>query len=103
MIRQIGFLKGERGWVNFPHGAIKPVVVNGNEVINVWFCQAEGLWDGTRTSMGEKYHICAFVIMQQVSEQGSAISAHGDTDTPVGKHDRQPECTHCPGESGAFS
>ena len=26
-------------------------------------------------------HSCAFVIMQQVSEQGSAISAHGDTNT----------------------
>ena len=33
MIRQIRFLKGECGWVNFPDGAIKPGVVNGNEVI----------------------------------------------------------------------
>ena len=30
----------------------------------------------------EKDYCCAFVIMQQqVSEQGSAISAHGDTNT----------------------
>ena len=35
MIRQIRFLKGECGWVNFPDGAIKLVAVNGNEVINV--------------------------------------------------------------------
>ena len=35
MIRQIRFLKGECGWVNLPDGAIKPGVVNGNEVINV--------------------------------------------------------------------
>ena len=35
-----------------------------------------------RTSPGEEDHSCAFVIMQQqVSEQGSAISAHGDTNT----------------------
>ena len=46
MIRQIRFLKGECGWVNFPDGAIKPGVVNGNEVINVLFCQAEGFRDG---------------------------------------------------------
>ena len=45
-------------------------------------CQTEGFRDGTRTSLGEKDHSCAFVIMQQqVSEQGSAISAHGDTNT----------------------
>ena len=29
----------------------------------------------------EKDHSCAFVIMLQVSEQGSAISAHEDTNT----------------------
>ena len=82
MIRQIRFLKGECGWVNFPDGAIKPGVVNGNEVINVSSCQTEGFRDGARTSPGEKDHSCAFVIMQrQVSEQGSAISAHGDTST----------------------
>ena len=80
MIRQIRFLKGEWGWVNFSDGAIKPGVVNGNEVINVSSCQTEGFRDGT--SPGEKDHSCAFVIMQQeVSEQGSAISAHGDTNT----------------------
>ena len=57
-------------------------VVNGNEVINVLSCEAEGFRDGTRTSPGEKDHSRAFVIMQQqVSEQGSAISAHGDTKT----------------------
>ena len=38
MIRQIRFLKGECGWVNFPDGAIKPGVVYGNEVINVSSC-----------------------------------------------------------------
>ena len=65
----------------FPNGAIKPGVVNGNEVINVLSCQTEGFRDGTRTSPGEKNHSCAFVIMQQVSEQRSAISAHGDTNT----------------------
>ena len=53
---------------------------NGNEVINVSSCQTEGFRDGTRTSPGEKDHSCAFVItQQQVSDQGSAISAHGDT------------------------
>ena len=46
MIRQIRFLKGECGWVNFPDGAIKPGVVNGNEVINVSSCQTEGFRDG---------------------------------------------------------
>ena len=82
MIRQIRFLKVECGWVNFPNGAIKPGVVYGNEVINVSSCQTEGVREGTRTSPGEKDHSCAFVIMQQqVSEQGSAISAHGDTNT----------------------
>ena len=82
MIRQIHFLKGECRWVNFPDGAIKPGVVYGNEVINVSSCQTEGPMDATRTSPGEKDHSCAFVIMQQqVSEQGSAISAHGDTNT----------------------
>ena len=82
MIRQIRFLKGECGRVNFADGAIKPGVVNGNEVINVSSCQIEGFRDGTRTSRGEKDHSCAFVIMQQqVSKQGSAISAHGDTNT----------------------
>ena len=80
MIRHIHSLKSECGWVNFPDGAIKPRVVNGNE-INVSSCQTEGFRDGTRTSLGEKDHSCAFVIMQQVSEQGSAISAHGDTNT----------------------
>ena len=44
--------------------------------------RTEGFRDGTRTSLGEKDHSCAFVIMQQqVSEQGSTISAHGDTNT----------------------
>ena len=57
-------------------------VVNGNEVINVSSCQTEGFRDRTCTSPGEKDNSCAFVILQQqVSEQGSAISAHGDTDT----------------------
>ena len=65
----------------FPDGAIKPGVVNGNEVINVLSCQTEGFRDGTRTYLGEKDHSCAFVIMQQVSKQGSAVSAHGDTNT----------------------
>ena len=82
MIQQIRFLKGECGWLNFPNGAIKPGVVNGNEVINVSSCETEGFREGTRTSPGEKDHSCAFVIMQQqVSKQGSAISAHGDTNT----------------------
>ena len=82
MIRQIHFLKGECGWVNFPNGTIKPGVVNGNEVINVSSCQTEGFRDGTHTSPGEKDHSCASVIMQQqVSEQRSEISAHGDTNT----------------------
>ena len=81
MIRQIRFLKGECGWVNFPNGAIKPGVIYGNEVINVSSCQTEGFRDGTRTSPGEK-DSCGFVTMQhKVSEQGSAISAHGDTNT----------------------
>ena len=80
MIRQIRFLKGECGWVNFPNGAIKSGVVNGNEVINVSSCLTEGFREGTLTSPGEKDHSYAFVIMQQqVSEQGSAISAHGNT------------------------
>ena len=35
MIRQICFLKGECGWVNFPNGAIKAGVVNGNQIINI--------------------------------------------------------------------
>ena len=65
MIKQIRFLKGECGWVNFPDGAIKPRVVNGNEVINVSSCQTEGFRDGTRTSPGEKDHSSAFIIMQQ--------------------------------------
>ena len=83
MIRQIRFLKGECGWVNFPHGAIKSGVVNGNEVINVSSCRTEGFFrDGTRTSPGEKDHSCDFEIMQQhVSERGREISAHGDTNT----------------------
>ena len=81
MIQQIRFLKGECGWVNFPNGAIKPGVVYGNEVINVSSRQTEGFGDGNHTSPGEKDHSCAFVIMQQVSEQGSAISAHGHTNT----------------------
>ena len=68
--------------LNFPNGAIKPGVVYGNEVINVSPCQTEGIRDGTCTSLGEKDHSCAFVIMQQeVTKQGSAISAHGDTNT----------------------
>ena len=83
MIRQIHFLNGECGWVNFPNVDIKPGVVYGNEVINVSSRQTEGFRDETRTSLGEKDHSCAFLIMQhQVSEQGSAISAHGDTNTP---------------------
>ena len=65
----------------FFDSAIKVGVVNGNEVINVSSCQTEGFRDGNRTSPGEKYHSCALVIMQQVSEQGNAISAHGDTNT----------------------
>ena len=69
------------GWINFLDGAIKPGVVNGNEVINVPSCQTEGFRDGTRTSLGEKDHSCTLVIMQQVHEQGSAISVHGDTNT----------------------
>ena len=73
MIRQIRFRKGECGWVNFPNGAIKPGVVYGNEVINVSSRQTEGFRDGTRTSPGEKDHSCAFVIMQQVSEQGEQL------------------------------
>ena len=56
-------------------------VVKDNEVINALSCQTEGFRDGTRTSLGEKDHSCAFVIMQQVSEQGSTIGAHGDTNT----------------------
>ena len=53
-----------------------------NEVINVSSCQTEGFRSGTRTSLGEKDHSCALVIMQQqVSELGSTISAHGDTKT----------------------
>ena len=105
MLRQIRLLKGECGWVNFPDGAIKPRVVNGNEVINVLSRQTEGFRDATRTSPGEKDHSCAFVIMQQhVSEQGSAISAHGDTNTLLENTIANlNECTHCPGESGAFS
>ena len=68
----------------FSDGAIKPGVVNGNEVIDVSSCQTQGFRDGTRTFLAEiqKDHSCAFVIMQQqVSEQWSAISAHGDTNT----------------------
>ena len=80
MIRQIRFLKGECGWANPPDGATKLGAANGNEVINASSRQTEGPRDGTCTSPGEKDHSCAFVIMQQqVSEQGSAISAHGDT------------------------
>ena len=81
MIQLIRFLKGECGWVNFPDGAIKPGVVYGNAVINVSSCETEGFRGWTRTSPGEKDHSCAFVIMQQVGEQGSAISTHGDTNT----------------------
>ena len=73
MIRHICFLKGECGWVNFPDGAIKPGVVNGNQIINVSSCETEGFRDGTRTSPGEKDHSCTFVIMQQVSELASAL------------------------------
>ena len=84
MIRRICFLKGECRWVNFPHGTIKLGIVNGNEVINVSSCQTEGFRDGTCTSPGDKDHSCAFVLMQQqVSEQGSAIRAHGDTYTQL--------------------
>ena len=42
MTRQICFLNGECGWVNFSDGAIKPGVLNGNEVINVSSSQTEG-------------------------------------------------------------
>ena len=65
------FLQGECEWVNFPDGAIKPGIVNGNEVINVSSCQTKEFRDGTRTSQGEKDHSRAFVIMQQASEQGA--------------------------------
>ena len=86
--------------LNFPDGAIKPGVVNGNEVINVLSWQTKGFREGTRTSPGEKDQSCAFVIMQQqVSEQGAQLVPI----YTVGKHDRQSECTHCPGEGGAFS
>ena len=61
---------------------IKMGVVNGNEVINASSCQIEGSRNGTRTSRGEKDRSCAFVILQQqVREQESAISAHGDINT----------------------
>ena len=80
MFREICFFKGECRWVNFPDGTIKPEVVNGNKVINVSSCQTEGFRNGTRTSPGEKDHRCAFITVQQeISEQGSAIIAHGDT------------------------
>ena len=50
--------------------------------MNVSSRQTEGFREGTRTSPGEKDHSCAFVIMQQqVSEQESAIRAHGNTKT----------------------
>ena len=76
------FLKDECGWVNFPDRAIKLGVVKGNEVLNVSSCQTEGFRDGTHTSPGEKNYSCAFLIMrQQVNEQGSTTSAHGDTNT----------------------
>ena len=102
MIRQI-WLKGECRWVNIPDGAIKPGVVNGNEVINVSSCQTEGFRDVTRTSPGKKDHSCAFVIMQQqVSEQGSAISAHEDTNTLLGNTIANLNVHICRGESGAF-
>ena len=82
MIQQVCFVKGEGGWVNFSDGAIKLGVITGNGVISVSSCQTEGFRDGTCTSPGKKDHSCAFVIMQQqVSEQGSAISTHGDTNT----------------------
>ena len=81
MFQQIRFLKGECGSVNFPDGAIKPGVVYGNEVINVSSCQTEGFTEGNRTFPGEKDRRCAFVIRQQVSKQGRAINAHGDTNT----------------------
>ena len=82
MIRQIRFLKSECGWVNFPDDAIKLGIVICNEIINVLSCQTEGFRDGTRTSPGVKDHSCTIVILQQqVSEQGSTISAHGDTST----------------------
>ena len=82
MIRQIRLLKGECGWINFPNGSIQPGVVNGNEVTDVSSCQTEGFRDGIHTSPGEKDQSRAFLIMQQeVREQGSAISAHGDTNT----------------------
>ena len=75
-------LKGECGLVKFFDNAIKLAVHNGNQVLNASSCQTEGFRDGTSTSLGEKDHSCAFIIMQQeVSEQGSAISANGDTNT----------------------
>ena len=43
VLTNLFFFKGECGWVNFPHGAIKPGVVNGNEVINVSSCETEGM------------------------------------------------------------
>ena len=46
MIRQIRFLKGECGWVNFPNGAIKPGIVNDNEVINVRLVKLKDLGMG---------------------------------------------------------
>ena len=55
-------------------------VADDNEVINVSSHQTK-VRDGTRTSPGENNHSCAFVIMQQVSEQGSAIRAHEETNT----------------------
>ena len=67
--------------MKFFDGSIKAGVVIGNVVINVLSGQAEGFRDGTCTSSGEKYHSCAFIIMQLVSEQGSTVSAHGDTST----------------------
>ena len=54
MILQICFLKGECGWVNFPDGAIKPGVVNGNVVINVLLCLTEGFRNEIRTFLGER-------------------------------------------------
>ena len=53
MFRKNRFLKGECGWVNFADGAIKPGVVNGNEVLNVSSCQTEGFRDRIRTFLAE--------------------------------------------------
>ena len=82
MIRQIRFLKGECGWVNFPDGAIKPGVLMVMRSSTDHLVKLKDLGMGLVPPRWEKDHSCAFVIMQQqVSEQGSAISVHRDTNT----------------------